>query len=161
MSRRCIRSNGLYHKPIACPTALALACRSFGLCQWAHSSKSCSQRRCNRSGWGEFETVRLSTACARHFSKESMQRQKPQQRRQEPRLQIVGFSYLRGRGASLKKMRHAFKKCVIEGSRKNQRSGDRSFGFSVRTRETLNYIGPAGFEPTTSLTPFKRSPKLN
>jgi hypothetical protein len=43
-----------------------------------------------------------------------MKSQKSQQRWQEPRLQIFGFSYLRGRDLSLKNIRHAFRGCVIE-----------------------------------------------
>ena len=43
-----------------------------------------------------------------------MKSQKSQQRRQELRLRIFGFSYLRGRDLSLEKIRHAVKDCVIE-----------------------------------------------
>src|SRR5262249_51678444 len=36
-----------------------------------------------------------------------------------------------------------------QDSRKTLRSGDPSFGFSKHIHETLDLIGPAGFEPTT------------
>src|SRR5215510_2832121 len=113
MSRRCIRSSGLYRKLIACPTGLALACRSFDLCQWAHSSKSCSRRPCSRCGY-ESEGVLVWKACAHHLSKERVKSQKSLGRPRELRLQIFGSSYLQGRDLSLKKIQHAFKGRVIE-----------------------------------------------
>ena len=102
MSRRCIRSSGLFYKPIACPRALAPACRSFGLCPWAHSSKSCSRRRCSRCGCGECKLMGVSRPSAHHFQEHSMKSQKSQQRGQQLRLHIFGFSYLRARDLSLK-----------------------------------------------------------
>ena len=102
MSRRCIRSSGLFYKPIACPKALAPVCRSFGLCPWARSSSSCSRQRCSRCGCGELKLVRGSMPSAHHFQKHSTKSQKSQQRGQRLGLHILGFSCLRARDLSLK-----------------------------------------------------------
>src|SRR5882762_4161179 len=102
MSRRCIRNSGLSYKSIACPRVLAPACRSFGLCPWAHSSRSCSRRRCSRCGCGKYKLMKVSTPSARHFQEHSLKPQKCQQREQPLRLHVFGFSCLRARDLSLK-----------------------------------------------------------
>src|SRR6266511_1719684 len=114
MSRRCIRSSGLFYKLIACPRALAPACRSFGLCPWAHSSNSYSRRRCSRCGCGEGKLTGVWMPSAHHFHEHSRKSQKSQQRGQQQRLHIFWVSCLRARDLSLKNILHAFKARVIE-----------------------------------------------